>query len=158
MAGEDSAERDDALAGGPALEDLVGYNLKRVHMIFRDQSEAVLGLGELSARHFSVLALVAGQMGITQATVARQLGIKRPGLVSIVDELQQRGYIDRLPVRGDRRAQALSLTEQGIAAYHATAAAIEAHEDVLLSALTAEERTHLNNVLAKLRQAHEGEI
>ena len=148
-------EDDPVHSDGPALDHLVGYNLKRVYMIFNADFRATLGEDGLSTRVFSVLALIAGQPGITQSAVARHLGIERSGLVAIVDALQERGFAERAPVRGDRRAQALSPTAAGLAAFNAAAAAVEAHEDALLSVLSIEEREQLDMILAKLRWAHE---
>lgn len=147
----------DAEAGeSPLIDDLVGYNLKRVYMIFQSDFRTTLGADGPSPRVFSVLALIVGAPGITQSEVARRLGIERSGLVAIVDALQERGYAERTPIKGDRRVQALSPTEAGIAAYLSGADKIRRHEDQLLSVLNDGERAALQAILAKLRLAHEG--
>lgn len=140
-----------------ALDQFVGYNLKRVYMIFNSDFRQTLGDGGLSTRVFSVLSLIVGNPGITQSEVARRLGIERSGLVAIVDDLQKRAYAERAPVRGDRRVQALFPTPAGEAAHAAATTAVAVHEEQLLSVLTGEERAQLTEVLAKLRWAHEGE-
>lgn len=159
MGGREPARAEDGPPQGEwRLDRAVGYNLKRVYMIFTADFRATLGRDGMSTRVFSVLTLVVGDPGITQSAVARQLGIERSGLVAIVDDLQGRGYAERVPVRGDRRAQALHPTEAGRAAHAAAAAALDAHEAALLSALTADEQAQLTGILAKLRRAHEPTI
>jgi DNA-binding MarR family transcriptional regulator len=124
---------------------------------FRLALDRAIGEDGLSTRVFSVLTLIVNEPGITQSDVARRLGIERSGLVAIIDELQLRGYAERVPVAGDRRVQALRPTQQGQAAHAAAAEAVVAHERDLLSILSEDERAQLSAILAKIRDAYEGE-
>jgi len=99
------------------LETMIGYNLKRAYMVFQTDFLEALGDDTLTPRSFSVLTLIAQITNITQSEISRHLGIERSGLVSIVDQLQKAGLIQRTPVPGDRRVQALTMTETGIKSF-----------------------------------------
>lgn len=150
------AAREDAVEDrqARALEGFVGYNLKRAYMLFQTDFRQTLGEDGLTPRAFSVLSLVVETPGITQSDLSRHLGIERSGLVAITDDLQRRGYLERRPVPGDRRVQALTPTPAGSAAYDEMLAAIEAHEEKLLGGFDAVERDTLLRLLGKFRTLH----
>lgn len=139
------------------LDDLVGYNLKRVYMIFQADFRATLGNDGLAPRSYSALALAVQTPEITQSELARKLGIERSGLVAIVDQLESLGLLRRVGVPGDRRVQALTPTEKGQALFARTADQVARHEDRLLSVLTPDERSHLMKILKKLRLENEND-
>lgn len=133
------------------LEEFVGYNLKRAYIIVQNDFRAALGQDGLGPRVFSALSLVVQFPNITQSELARKLGIERSGLVAIVDELEQRAYLVRTTVPGDRRVQALVPTAAGAAAYSCAVAQVKNHEDKLLSNFSAAEKRALIGLLRKIR-------
>lgn len=135
------------------IEDLIGYNLKRAYVIVRNDFRKTLGDDGFAPRVFTALSLVVQYPNITQSELARLLGIERSGLVAIIDELQERGFVRRNPVPGDRRVQALSPTNAGLKAFKEALAAVRAHEDTLFVGLTQAERDTLLGLLRKIRQA-----
>ena len=145
------ARADDMDAPEMALETLVGYNLKRAYVIIQSDYRAVMGDEGLSPRVFSALTFVVETPNLTQSDLARRLGIERSGLVAIVDELEGRGYLNRVAVPQDRRIQALAPTDAGVQAYEAALALIHAHEDRVLHMLDAKEREQLVHLLKKIR-------
>ncbi len=137
------------------LEDLIGYNLKRAYVIVQIDFRKALGQDGMSARVFSALSLCIRYPNITQSELARMMGIERSGLVAIVDELEAKKHLQRAPVPGDRRVQALVPTEAGRAAYDATLKAVRAHEDRLFEDMSAEEKETLLALLKKIRNREE---
>lgn len=143
--------------GSSDLEELVGYNLKRAYVVVQNDFRAALGGDGLSARVFSALSLTVQFPHITQSKLARKLGIERSGLVAIVDELEQLGYLQRTNVPGDRRVQALVATDSGIAAYQGALNTVRAHEAALLGHFSQAEMDTLIGLLKKIRvQGEEG--
>lgn len=133
------------------LEGLVGYNLKRAYVILSTDFRRALGEDGFAPRVFSALSLIVEYPDITQSDLARKLGIERSGLVAIIDELEDRGFVLRQPVPGDRRVQALSPTEAGKTAYFSAREVVLAHEKELLSHLSPEEIETLIGLLQKIR-------
>ncbi len=134
------------------LEDLIGYNLKRAYVIVQADFRDALGEDGLSARVFSALSLTVKYPNITQSELARMMGIERSGLVAIVDELEERGYLQRAPVPGDRRVQALVPTDGGRQAYATAIKVVRGHENRLFEGMTEEEKSTLLTLLKKIRQ------
>ena len=64
----------------------------------------------LTRTQCSVLAHLARQEGVNQATLAQSLDIEPITLVRLLDRLQEAGFIQRKPDPQDRRAYVLELT------------------------------------------------
>ena len=148
---------EEAECADLALEELIGYNLKRAYVIFHTDFREALGDDGLSQRAFSALSLVVQIPNITQSEVARRLGIERSGLVAIVDDLERRGFLQRGRVPGDRRVQALLATDTGRRAFAEAVAAVRAHEEKVLAGLSKAERAQLLTLLRKIRTTAGGE-
>jgi DNA-binding MarR family transcriptional regulator len=133
------------------LEDLIGYNLKRAYVIVQEDFRAALGDDGLSPRVFSALSLTVTYPNITQSALARMMGIERSGLVAIVDSLEQSGLIERAPVPGDRRVQALVPTEAGRRVYSGAIDAVRRHEARLFADFSAGEIATLLTLLKRIR-------
>lgn len=97
-----------------ATTDIVGYRLRRAQLaVFQRFNAAFETLG-LRPAEYSVLVLIADNPGRKQTEIAEILGIKRANFVALVTGLETRGLIERQAAPGDRRANALYLTEAGI--------------------------------------------
>ncbi|WP_439508933.1 MarR family winged helix-turn-helix transcriptional regulator [Yoonia sp.] len=155
VAKQTNAEMPDVVSD---LEILIGYNMKRAYVAIQKDFRAALGEGGLSPRTFSALSLVVAHPNISQSSLARLLGIERSGLVAIIDELERRNYLTRSHVPGDRRVQALVATHEGNAAYQATLATVQAHEERLLATLSASEKHTLMQILIKIRLTDKEDI
>ena len=134
------------------LEDLVGYNLKRAYIVVQTDFREALGKDGLSARVFAALSLAVNFPNITQSELARMMGVERSGLVAIVDELEERGYLRRAAVPGDRRVQALVPRDAGRRAYAEAISVVREHENALLADMTEDEKATLLMLLKKIRK------
>ena len=142
--------RKTVAASQSRLLDLVGYNMKRAYMcVYQDFTDTLAGL-DLRQRSFSVLAMVVENTELSQSDIARALGIERSGTVAIVDELEQKGLLQRLRVPDDRRAYALQATEAGCALFDRALELVREHEDRVLKNLDESEREFLSTVLKKI--------
>ena len=99
---------------------------------------------------FGILSVISVNPGVNQGAVARVLGIQRPNMVALVNELVGRGLVAREVDVSDRRAFALSLTEMGSAAVADALARIRGHEERILRNLTADERRLLIRLLDRI--------
>ena len=96
------------------------------------------GFDDLRPAHgFAFARLAPG--GATVSELADHLGVTRQAASQLADELIQKGYVERRPHPGDRRARLIVLTEQGWAC---TRAAEEAAAETIRpwAALLGEER------------------
>jgi DNA-binding MarR family transcriptional regulator len=80
-------------------------------------------------RHFGMLSLLLGQDGLSQHQLCGPLGVHRNVMVGLVDEMEQRGLVERRRHPVDRRAHAVHLLPAG--------RQLQAEADVLVSAFEA---------------------
>jgi DNA-binding MarR family transcriptional regulator len=102
-----------ASAFGVALEDLMGYNLRRAHGVQKQRFAAVFGPLGIRPVTLSVLGTILDHPGITQADLSKRLNIKRANMVPVMAELEGRGLIARRQSPKDRRAHVITLTPAG---------------------------------------------
>jgi DNA-binding MarR family transcriptional regulator len=109
-----------------------------------------LGPLGLTPAHAGSLRMIAAAEGSSQQDVAGKLGMFPSRLVALVDELEQRGLVERVANAADRRTYALQLTQRGKDALGDIARVGRAHEDALLAALTPDERHTLASLLQRV--------
>ncbi|WP_245718541.1 MarR family winged helix-turn-helix transcriptional regulator [Nocardia miyunensis] len=93
-----------------------------------------------------------------QGVLAQEIGADKTRIIPVLDDLQQRGLIERRPDPADRRARVLALTARGRALRDAAQADIQAKEEILLSRLDADDRRGLLNSLIVLSALPREEI
>jgi len=86
----------------------------------------------------------------TQATLAESIGADKTRIIPVLDELQKRGYIERVPDPDDRRARLLEITESGRSIKNAAQADIQRGEEHWLAQLSAGDRAVFLRVLQQL--------
>lgn len=105
--------RPPAAAELGALNDRLGYFVRRLQVwIFQDLIRRLSRL-DLSPAQFSVIVVIGANSGLSQAELAETLGIERARLVRLLHRLERRGLTQRQPSRADGRRHALELTREG---------------------------------------------
>lgn len=104
---------------------------------------------------FGVMSVIAANPGINQGNVGRALGIQRPNMVALVNELIANGWVERSVDNVDRRAFLLNLTPSGQAVVLETLALIRAHEERMFKDLSAQERRTLIRLLSRIASKEE---
>jgi DNA-binding MarR family transcriptional regulator len=95
------------------VEDEIGFVLRLAQLaVFKDVIETLSPFG-LRPSDFSALRVIAANPGLKQQDIGRELGIKGPNLVGMVEDLRRKKLITRKVVPGDRRSYALTLTSGG---------------------------------------------
>jgi DNA-binding MarR family transcriptional regulator len=124
-----------------------------LHPLLRDLVAAelpILAAHDLSMWGYVVLNALDRSPVRTQAALAEAIGADKTRIIATLDELQQRGHIERCPDPEDRRVRLLAITPSGRAVRNAVQADIQRGEERWLSDLTAEERTVFLRVLERL--------
>jgi DNA-binding MarR family transcriptional regulator len=115
-------------------------------MKFAERLEA-LGL---SPPHAGILGLLRRAAGQSQQDVAESLGMHPSRMVAILDELEQKGLVERRENPGDRRVYALFLTTAGEKALREIGKLGAEHLESLCAALDASERERLAQLLQRI--------
>jgi DNA-binding MarR family transcriptional regulator len=130
------------------------FMLKRLGFLARDLSVATYGELGLGPYHHAVLAVLAEGSRETQGAIADALGYDRGQLVGLLDELEERGLVERRRDPADRRRHIVAFTDAGRSALEDLRACAARVEEELLAPLGAEERAQLHGLLLKLAEEH----
>jgi DNA-binding MarR family transcriptional regulator len=109
-----------------------------------------LGVIELTPPDAGILRLLRIAAGLSQQELAAKLQIHPSRLVAILDNLEERGFVERRPNPDDRRLYSLHLTRDGGEALEKIGKVAREHQDALLSVLSTEERGVLAALLLKV--------
>lgn len=104
--------------------------------------------------HYPVLAALLEFGPASQATLSRRAGLYRSDLVAVINELADRGHVERAPDPADRRRNVITITQQGRRHLRRLDKLIAAIQDDLLAPLTQPERDQLTLLLARLLEHH----
>jgi DNA-binding MarR family transcriptional regulator len=110
----------------------------------------VLAANGLSMWGYSVLVALDRSAIRTQAALADAIGADKTRIIAILDELQDKGLIERSADPEDRRARLLAITKEGRRVKEATQAAIQRGEERWLGTLSASDRATFLRVLQEL--------
>lgn len=133
-----------------ALDDLVGYAIRRAQILIYEDFLAALAPWDITPQRYSALTLIAANDSLKLTDLARILGIARSGAVQIVNQLQDLGYVERQEAQRDKRAYALAMTRAGEAALASITEAVQAHDARISAKLGVAERRRLIGLLGKL--------
>ena len=109
---------------------------------------------DLSPPHAGILGLLRRSAGQSQQDVAESLGMFPSRMVAFVDELEQKGLIERRSNPDDRRVYALFLTPAGEKAVRDIGRLNAEHLEVLCAGLDVAEREQLAGLLARIARQH----
>lgn len=103
------ADDDDAHRLQTAIATIL-----RVQKIMEPSLQTTHGELKLAPADIQTMRYVAEHPGTMASRIAGFLGVVPTTMSSIVDRLVNRGFLQRSPIEGNRRAIALDLTEVGI--------------------------------------------
>jgi DNA-binding MarR family transcriptional regulator len=138
-------------------EELVSstaFLLKRLGFAAKDQALKAYEETGLHPYHHAVLAVLDEGSRETQGAIADALGYDRGQLVGLLDELEERGLVERKRDPADRRRHIVRMTSGGKRALVKLRALAGRLEDELLAPLDADERAQLHALLLRLAQRH----
>jgi MarR family transcriptional regulator, organic hydroperoxide resistance regulator len=104
------------------------------------REEPVLRAYGLSMWGYIVLTALVEQPVRTQAALAQAINADKSRIISVLDDLQERGLIDRQPDDADRRVHLLSLTPAGDQLRRSVEAGIRRREEQVLAVLPPADR------------------
>jgi DNA-binding MarR family transcriptional regulator len=114
--------------------------------------QPVLEAHGLTMWGYSVLLALDRSSMRTQSALAGLIGADKTRIIPTLDELQQRGYIERRRDPDDRRVHVLTATQSGRAVKDAVQTAIQRGEERWLGRLSADDRRVFLRVLGQLTQ------
>jgi DNA-binding MarR family transcriptional regulator len=139
-------------AAGPNGREHAGFAFLLVQLgahAAREFGERLAPLG-VEPRHVGMLTRLAANEGRAQQAIGELIGLNPTQMVFLVDELEDRGFVQRRRNPADRRSYGLYLTETGRDMLAKVQAAGRAHQAELGSSLSADEQDQLTTLLRRL--------
>jgi DNA-binding MarR family transcriptional regulator len=132
------------------LDEVIGFALRRAQVaVFEDYGKLTADLGVTTAQ-FSAMRLAHANPGVNQTTIANALGAVTPRMVFIIDDLERRGLLLRLPSTIDRRSHAIFLTQDGRKLHKLLTKRVEKQNLRMIDRLRGADKTLLLRMLRNL--------
>ncbi|MFJ4711216.1 MarR family winged helix-turn-helix transcriptional regulator [Streptomyces sp. NPDC088785] len=147
----------DDLAHTTLLTRRLGYLVKHAHLQLAGRLTEALGPYGVHPRELGILSVLAADTEErSQHELARLVGLDRTTMVAAVDELEDKGLVERHRSVHDRRRNVVVLTPEGVSCQReADRARVEA-ERAYLAPLDEESARALTESLRTLYLAHAG--
>lgn len=97
--------------------------------------------------------LVDTDGGASQQALSELIAVHRSAMVLLIDDLEAKGYVERVRSSVDRRAYDVVITQTGRTAVDELERPTREYEDEFFAALSAEEREELRRLLVKIAEA-----
>jgi DNA-binding MarR family transcriptional regulator len=110
---------------------------------------------DLTPPHAGVLRAIAAEPGRSQQALSGQLELLPSRVVAYVDELEDRGYVERRRNPNDRRLHALYVTAAGKKVMGKIGELARQHERLMTAGLNPEQRNTLRQLLSVVAE-HQG--
>ncbi|HEX2593686.1 MAG TPA: MarR family transcriptional regulator [Rhizomicrobium sp.] len=128
----------------------IGYLVKRVNALLLPKVEELFGDAELTFTHWIALKALRDGFGDTCADIARHMNHDAGATTRIVDQLEQRGLVERRRSTEDRRVVHLSLTADGKAMLRALTPRVVNYWNGILDDFSHAEVTQMIDLLSRL--------
>jgi DNA-binding MarR family transcriptional regulator len=96
-----------------ALDDLIGYAMRRAQLKLFQNLISRLSAHDLRPAQFSALAIIEQNPGLMQADLARALAIEPPQVVPLLNKLEERALAVRVRCKPDKRSYGIFLSKTG---------------------------------------------
>jgi DNA-binding MarR family transcriptional regulator len=131
----------------PALASRLGYLLKHAQLRLAEFTSAAMAPYGVTGRECAVLTAIDSQAPLSQQDVALRLGVDRTTMVMLIDDLEDKGLVQRRKDRDDRRKNFVQLTDLGRATLRDSSRAGADAERRFLSALSDDQAARLIEAL-----------
>ena len=136
------------------LPGLIGYQLRMAQIaLFKDFAQGP-GAEDVTPGLFGVLVIIDANPNLKQSELARAAHLDRSTVVTVIDNLEKRGLVERRVALHDRRSNAIRLTMAGAALLKKLKRKVVAHEKRLMQNFTPAERDTLVALLQKVFPEH----
>lgn len=154
--GAPTTDASDTTSRGTITRDLnddLGFQLVRASTTSTRRMRATLQPIGLRARTFSALALAVTPGSLGQRELAARLLLDPSQIVPIVDELEQRGLVERIVDPADRRGRLIRATDSGRELHAEARRRIDSEDPGDAASLTKAERKQLLTLLRRIADA-----
>jgi MarR family transcriptional regulator, lower aerobic nicotinate degradation pathway regulator len=132
------------------LDDDIAHLIRRAHQRASATFMAVLANHNLTPAQYFALIRLREKVEVSQNLLGRMAAMDPATIQGVVKRLGQRGLIERVPDKNDRRRMRLHLTDEGIALVDGLRAGIDEMSDKILAPLDPDEQLSLRALLKRI--------
>jgi MarR family transcriptional regulator, organic hydroperoxide resistance regulator len=148
-----AALRNGSSIDRAGVDDFIGFRLRQAYVAARRHFDETMAHLDLTQKQCGVLWLIGANSGVSQITLANDLGMDRASMMAIVDRLQDRGLIVRKRSATDGRRQELYVTAKGRKVLGQAKTAYAAHEKWIAGRFSTRELNSLMDSLNRIYAA-----
>jgi DNA-binding MarR family transcriptional regulator len=141
---------------GEVLAGSIGFLISKLGMTSAHAFAETLSPLGIDPRHFGILRIIAMSEGPSQQRLGEALAVPPSRMVALIDDVEERGLVERRRNPTDRRAHAIHLTAKGRKLYDRAVEKASAFEDELCAGLSEAERAQLLDLLRRLAVSQSG--
>jgi DNA-binding MarR family transcriptional regulator len=139
----------------PQTTGTMGLLSQLNRVVYRRATEDFLGM---KLKQLITLELLAGQEGCLQQELGATLMIDPNNCVLLLNDLDDRGYLERQRDPRDRRRHIVVITAAGLKALDKGQAKLEELEGEVLANLETDDRERLRDLLAHAMEGQDGSV
>jgi DNA-binding MarR family transcriptional regulator len=133
----------------------LGYLLKTNHQLMHECADRVFANHDMTFMQWLALVKLKNGLAETASDLCRTLSHDNGAITRMLDQLENRGFVERERSQQDRRVVKLSITEAGSATLAEITPPFIENLNSALDAFSAEEFAELNRLLGKLKMCFE---
>lgn len=131
------------------LDGLVGFQVRQAQLRVFNHFRKTVGETGVTPGQAGILILIRNNPDISQAALARAVGVERATLGQIISDMEARSWVVRHPSHTDKRSYALNLSSSGKAFLENVLDKIVIHEQAMTAHLGAKDRREFLRLLLK---------
>ena len=135
------------------LDGLVGFQVRQAQLRVFNHFRKTVGKTGITPGQTGILILIRNNPAISQAALARAIGVERATLGQIIADMEAKSWVVRHPSHSDKRSYALTLSSSGRIFLEQVLEKITAHEQDLTTHLSTDERREFLRLLLKFSAA-----
>jgi len=138
--------------------DFIVYNIGRLYVLLNQYLSAAYKEFGLNPAKFNLLMHIkhiGKDRGIIQNELGGKLYVSAANITKLIDGLEKRGWIERVPSREDRRAKLIKITLKGLSLLDKVWLRHVQALNSLLPQFSAEEKKKFNQFLERFKQERE---
>jgi DNA-binding MarR family transcriptional regulator len=135
----------------PAVAERIGFLTGRLHRAVQQMLRETGTFTEpLGGKHLGFMSVIIDEGPLSQQALGRRLGVDRTTVVTVVDELERAGFVERRRNPDDRRAYALEASKTGREWQAKARKIVLDAERELLAPLSTSERKELISLMQRV--------
>jgi DNA-binding MarR family transcriptional regulator len=136
----------------PDRDETLSETFWAVARRLRELNREALAPWDVTPSQFRAIGVLSRHGTMRQGELAEHLRIAPRSTTEVVDDLQERGLVERAPDPKDRRATLVGLTQKGTELVDAIRTARHAGSEGFFAGLDDQDRAELTRILTRLRR------